>query len=46
MAPNETQLTLVRGEPVDYPEQLQTADGPVTIFDPGFVLHWRVEDEA
>lgn len=25
-----------------YPEQIDTADGPVTLFDPGFPLHWHV----
>jgi len=23
---------------------IDTGDGPVTIFDPGFPLHWRVEE--
>ena len=41
--PNEDTITLVRGEPVSYPAQVETADGPVTVFDPGFPLHWRVE---
>ena len=25
-----------------YPAVIETADGPVTVFDPGFPLHWRV----
>ncbi|MCZ4259914.1 dihydroorotase [Limimaricola sp. G21655-S1] len=41
---NEDTITLVRGTPVTYPERIETGDGPVTVFDPGFALHWRVED--
>ena len=43
LEPNEDTITLVRGEPVTYPTHVDTADGPVTVFDPGFPLHWRVE---
>ena len=39
---NPATLTLERGEAVDYPSQIDTEDGPVTVFDPGFPLHWRV----
>ena len=39
---NEGTMTLEKGEPVDYPDQIATGDGPVTVFDPGFPLHWRV----
>jgi dihydroorotase len=42
MAPNEGKIRLVKGDPVSYPAQIDTADGPVTVFDPGFPLHWRV----
>ncbi|WP_386682595.1 dihydroorotase [Loktanella sp. R86503] len=42
MAPNEGTIRLVKGDPVTYPAQIDTADGPVTVFDPGFPLHWRV----
>ena len=42
---NETTLTLEKtDEPVDYPAKIETADGPVTVFDPGFPLHWRVKE--
>lgn len=44
LAPNEETITLVKGDPVTYPAQIDTADGPVTVFDPGFDLHWRVVD--
>ena len=43
LAPNDDTITLVKGDPVTYPDQIETADGPVTVFDPGFPLHWRVE---
>ena len=40
---NTDTITLTKGDPVQYPSHIQTADGPVTVFDPGFDLHWRVE---
>ena len=43
LEPNEDTVTLVKGDPVDYPDHVDTADGPVTVFNPGFPLHWRVE---
>lgn len=43
MPPNEETITLTKGDPVTYPTSVETADGPVTVFDPGFPLHWRVE---
>jgi len=39
---NEATLTLTKGDAVTYPEKIDTGDGPVTVFDPGFALHWRV----
>jgi dihydroorotase len=43
LPPNEGRLTLVReAEPVAYPATVATGAGPVTVFDPGFPLHWRV----
>jgi len=42
LPPNEDMITLEKGAPVTYPDQIETADGPVTVFDPGFDLHWRV----
>ncbi len=42
LAPNETTITLTKGDPVTYPTHVPTADGPVTVFDPGFNLHWSV----
>ncbi len=43
LPPNEETITLVKGDPVSYPAFIETGDGPVTVFDPGFDLHWRVE---
>ncbi len=39
---NTTELTLRKGEPVSYPDSIDTDDGPVTVFDPMMPLHWRV----
>ncbi len=41
---NDETVTLVKGAPVEYPARIETGDGPVTVFDPGFPLHWRVEN--
>jgi dihydroorotase len=43
LPPNDSTITLTKGEPVDYPTHIQTGEGPVTVFDPGFPLHWRVD---
>ncbi|MFT7593263.1 MAG: dihydroorotase [Paracoccaceae bacterium] len=43
LSANTQTLTLTRGDPAIYPAQIDTADGPVTVFDPGFPLHWTVE---
>lgn len=40
---NETPLTLSKTAP-NYPTKIATPNGPVTVFDPGFPLEWRVED--
>lgn len=40
---NEQTITLRRGAPWRPEPALITDDGPVTIFDPGFALHWHVE---
>ena len=43
VAPNRGHITLHKGAPVAWPARIETGDGPVTLFDPGFDLHWRVE---
>jgi dihydroorotase len=41
---NETTLTLVKHElPQTFPEKILTEAGPVTVFNPGFPVHWHVE---
>jgi dihydroorotase len=42
LPPNEGTVTLTKGAPVTYPGQIETGVGPVTVFDPGFPLHWHV----
>jgi dihydroorotase len=38
-------VTLERSaKPLEVPGQVETGDGPVVVFDPGFPLHWRVVD--
>ncbi|MEL6645257.1 MAG: dihydroorotase [Pseudomonadota bacterium] len=40
---NEDTITLIKSDtPVTYPDQIETEDGPVTVFDPGFPLYWSV----
>ena len=39
---NEEKLTLTKGDPVVYPDKIATAEGPLTVFDPGHPLLWRV----
>ena len=43
LPPNDDTIRLVKGDPLDLPDRIDTEDGPVTLFDPGFPLHWRVE---
>lgn len=46
LAPNDERLTLVRRETaIDMPPAVDTGDGPVAVFDPGFPLHWQVITE-
>ena len=40
---NASTIILTKGEPVTYPTQVNSTDGPITVFDPGFPLHWSVE---
>ena len=39
---NDKTITLTKGDPVSYSEKIETGAGPVTVFDPGFPLHWSV----
>jgi dihydroorotase len=38
---NDATLTLTKSAP-NYPNKIDTENGPVTVFDPGFPLHWKV----
>lgn len=47
MEPSEERITLIREDkPVSYPGQVSTEAGPVTVFDPGFPIHWRIAESA
>lgn len=39
---NEGEVTLEKGAPVTLPKTVKTGAGPVSVFDPGRPLHWRV----
>ncbi len=39
---NDEQITLTKGDPIDWPREVPTGAGPVTVFDPARPLHWRV----
>lgn len=39
---NADTVTLIKGAPLEIAPVLSTDDGDVTVFDPGFPLHWRV----
>lgn len=43
LRPNTDQITMTKGDPVQFPDKIQTGAGPVTLFDPGFPLHWSVQ---
>jgi len=43
LAPNKATLTLTKNDTaVPCPDKIDTDDGPVTVFDPGFPLYWSV----
>ena len=45
LAPNDTRITLTRQpDPIAFPARIDTQDGPVTVFDPGFKVNWKVEN--
>lgn len=35
-------LTLTKGDAITYPAKIDSDDGPITLFDPGFPLYWRI----
>ena len=47
LAPNETKIRMVRGDvPLIFPKKIDSADGPISVFDPGFELFWQVAGQA
>ncbi|MBO6776568.1 MAG: dihydroorotase [Marinibacterium sp.] len=43
LPPNTDVITLTKNDhPVVYPEKIDSDDGPVTVFDPTFPVHWDV----
>ena len=43
LPPNEGTITLAKAGPAEWPAKILTGAGPVTVFDPGFPVHWHVE---
>ncbi|MCF1708471.1 dihydroorotase [Tabrizicola sp. J26] len=43
LLPNEGTITLTKAGPAEWPAKILTGAGPVTVFDPGFPVHWHVE---
>ena len=44
LPPNETRITLVKHDaPQAFPDKILTEAGPVTVFNPGFPVHWHVD---
>ncbi len=42
---NADTITLVKSEtPTEFPEKIETGEGPVTVFDPGYPVYWSVQD--
>jgi dihydroorotase len=39
---NTAQMTLTKGAAAQWPEKILTEAGPVTVFNPGFPVHWHV----
>ncbi len=40
---NEATLTLSKGAAATWPDKILTEAGPVTVFNPGFPVHWHVD---
>ncbi|MBC7674827.1 MAG: dihydroorotase [Rhodoferax sp.] len=43
LPPNDSTITLTKGQPAGWPEKILTEAGPVTVFNPGYPVHWHVE---
>ncbi|TYO88805.1 dihydroorotase [Oceanicella actignis] len=47
LAPNDGRITLERrDEPARFPARIRAGDEEVTVFDPGFPVHWHVAAQA
>jgi len=47
LSPNPERLRLVKQTmPLERPAAVETGAGPITVFDPGFPVYWRVEEHA
>ncbi len=47
LPPNEARMVLKRAaDPIALPPRIETGEGPVTVFDPMFPIHWFVADAA
>jgi len=42
---NDAKVTIEKGAAVDWPKQIETQAGPVTVFDPGRPLYWHVSEQ-
>ncbi|MEP4195767.1 MAG: dihydroorotase [Aliishimia sp.] len=39
---NDTMMTLTKGDPIEFPDQIPTGVGPVTVFNPNRPVKWHV----
>ncbi|CTQ75469.1 dihydroorotase [Roseibium alexandrii] len=47
LPPNEQRIRLFKSaDPVSFPDKIQFPEGTVTVFDPGYPLHWQHEPVA
>ncbi|QYK42995.1 MAG: dihydroorotase [Paracoccaceae bacterium] len=42
LPPNDGTITLRKAGPATWPARILTEAGPITVFDPGFPVHWHV----
>ncbi len=43
LPPNDARITLAKGAAAQWPDKILTEAGPVTVFNPGYPVHWHVE---
>lgn len=44
LPPNEDRVTLTKGDAVSFPKNITAGAETVTVFDPGFPIHWHLDD--